>query len=214
MAVDGSDLTLRLDSVDNMLQIVDNSGLSGPQVVEERGLDLVTSVRFSGTGLDDRLVLDFATPFTLAAGISFAADLGADELEIRNGLFDQAAYRAKGLGVGVVEQLLGLAGQTIAHSDVEALDDLSAAGDREVSNESGASRTIRLSDDGVSGSTMVVARHCASQARRGRSTSMPVISATPSFLPVPTWRQGHRYRLPAGSALTRWSAMTPATFGA
>ncbi|MDH3229386.1 MAG: LEPR-XLL domain-containing protein, partial [Alphaproteobacteria bacterium] len=151
MATDGSDLTLRLDSAFNMLQIVDNSGLSGPQIVEERGLDQVTSVRIAGTGLDDRLVLDFETPFTLAAGISFAGDLGADQLHIKNGLFDRAAYRSQGLGIGVIEQLLGMVGQTIEHSDVEAVDDLSAAGEREISNETGASRTLLLSDDGVAG---------------------------------------------------------------
>jgi pimeloyl-ACP methyl ester carboxylesterase len=78
-----ADLTLRLQNVENIdtLQLIDNSDQS---VLQSQALADTSAVKITGAEQDDRLIIDFSTPFSVPDGILFtdAFEGDSDTLQV------------------------------------------------------------------------------------------------------------------------------------
>ena len=125
MAVEGQDLTLKLDLDSSLLRVLDNQNAG--TVVAEQALDLTDGVVVQGSDLDDLFTIDFDVAFFLPKGIQFHAGFGADKLFIGAGQFASVIYGALGPDAGGAQLGDGTSTSTIDYSGLEAFTDLSSA---------------------------------------------------------------------------------------
>ncbi len=155
---DADDFSLRLHTdalgLDHV-QVVDN--LDGT-IVDQRLLQETSGVAITGSQFDDRLSIELESfiPFALPQGILFDAGQGADMLELLGSQFDSVDYGLLDTGQGHVDFAANGSALGLDFSGIQDLTDKLDAAARLFRNDSGASQSLRLGDDGTAGDEVSV----------------------------------------------------------
>jgi len=144
MADLGHELTVRLDSAADALQIInDQTGT----VVGQQQASRTSQVQIIGTGGGDRLTLDLSAGYALPIGIEFDAGGGHNQLDLR-GSVDEVMHQLTGGGAGQISLLEGgKAAGPITYTGLDQITDQLSALSRSIAMQ-GPGNNATLSDAG------------------------------------------------------------------